>query len=276
MHSPNLSNITQNAEFPSEPTYILIVKRLLFVARVLLGCSIFCFGPMVYGLFVLPFAYKGVEQRRKLAQQGLKFGFLLVQKLKIIKLEIDPKLTRELDTLAETKPAIIIANHPTIFDALILISFFPNAVCVAKSKLRRSLCFGPAILLLGYLAAEDGKQLLDNSATAIKSGAQLIIFPEGTRTAYHKKIGDFHRSAASIALRNNLPIYPLVLKCEPRILGRERTLWRTQPRTPIFKISILQPIAAPVQSTSQANLPLATRELTERLEMSYSSALSQI
>src|SRR5690606_29938855 len=57
----------------------------------------------------------------------------------------------ELDTLRRDAPLIIVANHPSLLDAVILLSRFPNMVCVMKAALANNILFGAGARLARYI-----------------------------------------------------------------------------------------------------------------------------
>jgi 1-acyl-sn-glycerol-3-phosphate acyltransferase len=47
-----------------------------------------------------------------------------------------------------------------------------------------------------------------------------LIFPEGTRTEKDALLNTFQRGAANIAIRANVPIRPILIKCTPSTLTK--------------------------------------------------------
>ena len=88
----------------------------------------------------------------------------------------------ELDALRGDQPLIIVANHPSLLDAVIVLSRFPNMVCMMKAALMRNALFGAAARLAGYICNDAALDSILRSREELQAGAQLLLFPEGTRT----------------------------------------------------------------------------------------------
>ena len=77
---------------------------------------------------------------------------------------------------------LVVANHPSLIDVVLLISLIRNATCVVKPAAARNPFLRLPIEAVGYLYAEDPETLLDRCAEELREGGSLIVFPEGTRT----------------------------------------------------------------------------------------------
>ncbi len=56
-----------------------------------------------------------------------------------------------LDALHRERSLIIAANHPSLLDAVVLVSRLPNAVCVMKASLLDNILFGAAARIARYV-----------------------------------------------------------------------------------------------------------------------------
>ena len=102
---------------------------------------------------------------------------------------------------------IIVANHPSILDVVMLISLIPNADCIVSGHLQRGIL--RIIVRQVYIVnSEDLNDILASCTETLKQGNCLIIFPEGTRTKrYQKNI--LKKGAARIALASGCNIVPI-------------------------------------------------------------------
>jgi 1-acyl-sn-glycerol-3-phosphate acyltransferase len=130
-----------------------------------------------------------------------------------------------LDALKSDNSLIVVANHPSLLDAVILLSRLPLATCVMKAKLRGNLLFGPVARFSGYITNDDPLQLIKQACSELASGAQLVIFPESTRTT-EETVNAFGLTTALIALRSNTPIQTVFLDFSTRYLGKSWGLLR--------------------------------------------------
>jgi 1-acyl-sn-glycerol-3-phosphate acyltransferase len=136
-----------------------------------------------------------------------------------------------LDTLRQDRSLIVVANHPSLLDAVILLSRLPKATCVMKATLKGNLLFGPAARFSGYISNEDPMQLIKQACNELAEGAHLVIFPEGTRTLAFP-VNSFGQTAALIAQRSGVPIQTLLISFSTPYLGKMWPLLR-KPRLPL-------------------------------------------
>jgi 1-acyl-sn-glycerol-3-phosphate acyltransferase len=140
-----------------------------------------------------------------------------------------------LDTLRQDRPLILVANHPSLLDAVILLSRLPQATCVMKATLKANILFGPLARFSGYISNEDPLNLIRKACTELAKGSHLLIFPEGTRTLEFP-VNTFGQTAAMIAQRSGVPIQTLLISFSTPYLGKKWPLHR-KPRLPL-RISV--------------------------------------
>jgi 1-acyl-sn-glycerol-3-phosphate acyltransferase len=163
-----------------------------------------------------------------------------------------------LDSLRQESGLIIVANHPSLLDAVILLSKLPNAACVMKASLRRNPLFGVMARLSGYISNEDSMKLVKQSCAELKRGSHLVLFPEGTRSD-SVQVNSFGQVAALIASRSGAPLQTVFICFSSPYLGKSGSLFQ-KPTLPLkIKVSIGSKFA-PASGVS---------ELTERLESEY-------
>ena len=113
--------------------------------------------------------------------------------------------------------AIIVANHESYIDGLILLSVLPRPVSfVAKAELERQVL---ARWFLGRIDAEFVERFDVERGTAdarrmaakARERVPLMFFPEGTFTRYPGLLS-FHMGAFVTAAENGLPVVPLTIR----------------------------------------------------------------
>jgi 1-acyl-sn-glycerol-3-phosphate acyltransferase len=137
----------------------------------------------------------------------------------------------ELDHLRNAGPLIIAANHPSLLDAVLIVSRLPNAICVMKSSLMDNLLWGAAARLAGYIRNDGALPMIVASRTALTGGAQLVMFPEGSRTQ-RLPIDSFTPSLGLIARRSGAPVQAVFLEYSTPYLGKNWPLSR-RPTLPL-------------------------------------------
>ncbi len=139
---------------------------------------------------------------------------------------------RAVDELArERRPMVIVANHPSLLDAVILVSRLPNAVCVMKGTLARNLFLGAGARMARYIVNDAPLPMVRSAIDELRGGAVLVLFPEGTRTAT-PPVGPCAPTGGLIAARAGVPVQTLLIDMSTRYLGKGWPLWRP-PQLPL-------------------------------------------
>ena len=108
-------------------------------------------------------------------------------------------------------PRLIIANHQSMLDILLMLSLSPNVVILTKDWVWKSPIFGALVRYCGYLNVNMGHETLANSIKQrLDEGCSVVIFPEGSRSRTGKTIR-FQQGAFFLAKSINFPITPLVI-----------------------------------------------------------------
>lgn len=137
----------------------------------------------------------------------------------------------ELDHLRNKGPLIIAANHPSLLDAVLIVSRLPNAVCVMKSSLMDNPLLGAAARLANYVRNDGALPMIARSREALGEGAQLVMFPEGSRTQRFP-IDHFTPSLGLIARRSGVAVQTVFLEFSTPYLGKHWPLFR-RPQLPL-------------------------------------------
>lgn len=89
---------------------------------------------------------------------------------------------------------MIVANHPSLIDVVVMIALIRDANCVVKRSLWDNPFTRGPIRAAQYISNDGSMEMLDAAADALREGQTLIIFPEGTRTT-PGEAPRFHRPA---------------------------------------------------------------------------------
>lgn len=173
--------------------------------------------------------------------------------------------SRGLAGLEGIGPCVLVANHPTLIDIVLLGAHLPQMDCVVNAGwTMQSRFMAPAIALAGYVKNDAGQAAVDDCAARIRRGRKLLIFPEGTRSP-KDGLGKFQRGAAHIALASGAPMVAVAIHCTPRVFG-SGTLWHQVPdRTPHYELRIAGRLDPADYLSGGASLPIAARRMTEDL-----------
>ncbi|KAL8774296.1 MAG: hypothetical protein Q9209_001047 [Squamulea sp. 1 TL-2023] len=149
--------------------------------------------------------------------------------------------------LHTSRPCVIIGNHQSELDVLLLARIFPPYCSVtAKSSLKK-------VPFLGWFMALSGTVFIDRansqSARQAFSGAasemlqhrqSVFIFPEGTRSyARGPELGDFKKGAFHLAVQAQVDVVPVVCANYWGLLGARE--WRF--RGGEIPVRVLEPVS---------------------------------
>lgn len=124
------------------------------------------------------------------------------------------------DNLDFKKPSIIIANHSSFIDILILLALSPKSVMMVKDWVYNSPFFGFVIRKAGYLYSEDDNESnLKKAKELVEQGYSIIIFPEGSRSE-DNKLKRFKKGAFLLAQELKLDITPVIIHGLSDILSK--------------------------------------------------------
>lgn len=160
-------------------------------------------------------------------------------------------------------PAVYIANHPGLLDATFILSQLPDAICIFKPALMRNPVLGPAALMGGYAAGENGVDLIRDVAVRVAAGRSLLVFPEGTRTAPDVSLNPLKPGFALIASRARVPIRMIVVRAPRDLVPKGWSWWRAPSFPSQVDITLLgeietRPDETAVQLTARASGPISS------------------
>ncbi len=135
---------------------------------------------------------------------------------------------KALDALAEERGLIVVANHPSLLDALMLVARLPRSACVMKAALMRNPFLGPGARLARYICNDSARGLLRQAVSDLRQGGQLVMFPEGTRSR-GGALNPFRPGFALIAKMAEAPIQAVFIDTRSPYLGKGWPLWRLPP-----------------------------------------------
>lgn len=144
-----------------------------------------------------------------------------------------------LDLLRGAGALVIAPNHPSLLDAVLVISRLPRVVCTAKAKLLHNPFLGGGARLAGFIRNDVPTRLVREGVRQLSVGRQLLIFPEGTRTS-GPVIDSFKGGFALIAQRAGAPVQAVFIESNSGFLGKGWPLWR-KPAFPLIYRARLGP-----------------------------------
>ncbi len=137
-----------------------------------------------------------------------------------------------LDALADAGPLVIVSNHRSLLDAVLVISRLPRIVCITKASLWDNWFLGGGIRLAAYIRNDAPLPLIRAAGRALRHDQQLLIFPEGTRSA-SGELAPFKAGFALMAKAGRAPVQTIFIESNSPFLGKGWGLFR-QPAFPLI------------------------------------------
>lgn len=162
-------------------------------------------------------------------------------------------------------PALILApNHPTAFDAIVLLTRHPDLACVLKPGLLANPFLGAGARLAGFIRSDPPRRMVKDAVAQLRQGSSVLLFPEGTRTRC-SPVNPLTAGVAVIARHARVPIQAVLIETDSPYLGKGWPLLKA-PRLPIhYRVRLGQRFEPP------GDVP----ECMHRLESEYRAQLAE-
>lgn len=182
---------------------------------------------------------------------------------------IDATQTKYLNTSSST---LVIANHPSLMDVVLLIAYMPPTSCIVKSALFRNPFTAIVMRCAGYIRNDDPTSMVKKCCDVLEAKEHLIIFPEGTRSIPGKPL-NMKRGTAHILLESKALFIPVVVHCNPVILAKTMRWYQVPETIPRYILATEPAINIHDFIDTSAPRPTAVREITHWLESYFAKAL---
>ena len=137
----------------------------------------------------------------------------------------------ELDALKGCPAMVIAPNHPSLLDAVMILSRLPDAACIMKADIVNSVFFGSGSRLAGYIRNMPLRTMVQLAVADLHQGSHLLLFPEGTRTSRFP-VNPLQGTSGLIAKKAGVPVQTVFIETDSRFLGKGwSVLWT--PEMPI-------------------------------------------
>ena len=163
-----------------------VSSRPLYMYRVLvkwfcffifgLGTSILVFPVIPVMLLLFHPNERFQKYARRLISASFRWFIRVMERLRVVKLEAP-----DAAAFGKLESTILVANHPSLLDVVMLVSLIPNADCIVQGYIERTIV-REVVRRLYILNTLDFDRLAEACAGSLRRGNCLVIFPEGTRT----------------------------------------------------------------------------------------------
>jgi 1-acyl-sn-glycerol-3-phosphate acyltransferase len=242
---------------------------VLYVYRIIIkwfSFFIFGLGTLVLVFFILPGMRLVLTRREKFKKHGhrfvssvMRFFVFLMHSMRVVNLEVDGR-----ESYRSLSSKIIVANHPSLLDVVMLFSLIPNADCIVNSGLTRSIV-GGVIRQLYIFNSLDFEDLSQACVETLDQGNCIIIFPEGTRTPRSGKI-ILKKGAARLSLISGYGIIPVRIGGNDKYGLGKHDPWLSFNHDDryIYRISMGEEISP--EKYRSLTMPAGVRALTEEIK----------
>jgi 1-acyl-sn-glycerol-3-phosphate acyltransferase len=143
-------------------------------------------------------------------------------------------------------PAVIVANHLSVLDILILFGLYRPFKWVSKAVMFRVPALGWNMVLNDYVPLERGNRDSVQSMMAhchrhLAAGSPVFIFPEGTRSK-DGRLQPFKDGAFHLALEANVPVFPVVITGTHEALPKHGLILRQRMNARVVVLEPLDPL----------------------------------
>lgn len=190
-------------------------------AFICVTCPVFFVGAVAIWLVTLPF------DRRKVVLHLYSCAWA------VFYVRINPlwKLrTTGRERLPWRGPAVIVANHASLVDILVLFDLLRPFKWVSKHENFKIPFVGWNMTLNGYVSLVRGDkqsaaQVLERCGALLRQGSPVLFFPEGTRTR-DGSLGAFKDGAFELAVAHKVPLIPVAVHGTGRALPKHGVILR--------------------------------------------------
>ncbi|SNB70211.1 1-acyl-sn-glycerol-3-phosphate acyltransferases [Arboricoccus pini] len=144
---------------------------------------------------------------------------------------------KALDELREAGPLIIAPNHPSLIDAVLIVSRLPDVVCITKAGVFDNVFFGCGMRLAGYVRNDPPLRTVKEARARLRDGKQLLVFPEGTRTM-RQPVGPLKPGLALMARQAAVPVQTIFIETSCDFLAKGRPLFVLPPLPLVYRIRL--------------------------------------
>lgn len=238
---------------------------LLDVARLSLGylaLVLMCMGVSICALFMRLLLPRATSRGlgRRLVASSFRFYLWLLSSMGACRFDLS-----ELDALRGEAPVIVAPNHPSLLDAIMILSRLPDACCIMKAELVNNVFFGVGARLVGYISNTPLRTMVQLSVDDLNRGCHLLLFPEGTRTD-RPVVGNIQGTTGLISKRASIPVQTVFIETDSAFLGKGWSLlWAPK-----------MPITYRIRLGKRFDPPEDTASFTRELQQYFQAELAHV
>lgn len=226
--------------------------------------SLFGIGGLFLGYVVMPIlncANSDIAQKYLRAQHTTSIFFKvfvwMMQSLGLAEFEF-----RHFEKLAHCKSHLILSNHPTLIDYVLIVSKLKHCQVVVKESLLDNFFMKKIITCCGYVQNKQSLETAEQIKKLLDEGNNFLIFPEGTRTTPGQPLV-LQRGPANIAVRANVPIILIHINCSKSGLQKNGKWYKIPEKKVKYTVWVGEKINPGDFLTDKTPPSIAARHLTQ-------------
>ncbi len=146
-------------------------------------------------------------------------------------------------------PAVLVANHMSLLDILVVYALFRPFKWVAKAELFRVPIVGWNMVINDYVRIRRGhpdsvRRMMEHCRLHLERGTPILIFPEGTRSR-DGRLQSFKDGAFRLAVEERCPIIPIVITGTGEALPKRGLVFRGRMRATVRVLEPISPLDHP-------------------------------
>ena len=228
--------------------------------------SVFGVGGLFLSFIVVP-AIKVVTpnqtQREYRVQGAIQRSFDLFCRLMKFTGAIDYKIIGA-DLLKQDRNCLIVANHPSLIDYVLIASQLERCDCLVKSAIWANPFMKHIVKAAGYIPNETPDDLLSLCEHRFEQGNVLLVFPEGTRTT-PGVTPKLQRGSAQIAVRTRRDLRLIHISVSPSFLTKEKKWYQVPTIKPFFLVEVKDKVEVEPFIEQTTSPTIAARRLQQHL-----------
>lgn len=235
----------------------------------------FGLGSVFLAIFVFPWIRVFERNRhrfqikaRAFVSASFRFFINFMRLTGVVHLKVDDR-----NAFKNIHGKVIVANHPSMLDFVFIMSLVPNANCIVRGGLAKTVLAG--VIKQCYIVNTlDFDELCKLCKQTLDEGNNVIIFPEGTRSPRHGK-NPYKKGAARIAYYSKAGILPVLVGGNDKYgLGKHDPFWSyNHTETYVYDFSRLPEIN--IDGYVSLSETIAAKRLTDKMEEVIYSAVDK-
>ena len=254
-----------------------IINKVNYLWRLIvtaIGFSLFAGGGFTLCLTIFPViilfsrdCYQRANRVRYVICYIFKIYLAILEFLGVFKVN-----THGLESLSTMRGHLVICNHPSLLDVVIIMSRLNGIQCVVKNGLWSNPMIGGVVRAAGYIRNDISPELfLEECKKQLAKGENIIIFPEGTRSTPGQPL-KLLRGLGNLALAAQANIQALTLDCKPTTLTKGAKWYNIPPKKAIFNLRV-GPLFPSTGYLSDAPRSIRVRALMRDIQQYYDREL---